>query len=534
MQAKTRPQGRRARGGAQGAGLGPQRQVALHAARRAQEDEREPRLDAGPRRRLPRPEDELIDTVQRMRGKANESGNLKTTEQQMVTVEEDKIIVIESPTPGGRLRPDLLADRGLRRLGASLLLLPADVPLLPAGTPGSSPSASAWRWARRSGAAATGAGDAATSTSTIDRYNNFNRNTNINHNNLSGNRGNWNHNAGHRKGVNYQNSKVAGQYGGKAGHEPRVQRPGARPLAGGTRQRVHAGDRAARGSGAGRARRQRGAGSRRRRRQPQQILALQPRAGARASLQRQQLAAAALTAARRSPSVDRASSSRGVVRAAGSSLVRRLSRWRRLSRRRRWWSRRRRPAALGGERDMKRHRTRPIARERLAGRRIAGPRRCSRGSALQASRAGHLRHARGGGAALRRPDRARGDDRRIEEMFGPGSVDLFRSGDDDEDAKARRARQGDDRREGRLRGARRQHPGRALRRRGVAVPDPARPPGRALALRHRGGARGAAQPAHRLQRALRRSPRSTRTSTRSASTPPRGATASRRPSRSAS
>ena len=60
--------------------------------------------------------DELMDTVQSMRGKANDAGNLKTTEQQMVTVKEDKIIVIESSIAGGRLRPHLLADRGLRRL----------------------------------------------------------------------------------------------------------------------------------------------------------------------------------------------------------------------------------------------------------------------------------------------------------------------------------------------------------------------------------------------------------------------------------
>ena len=42
---------------------------------------------------------ELLDTAQRMRGKANDSGNLKTTEQQVVTVKEEKIIVIESPNP---------------------------------------------------------------------------------------------------------------------------------------------------------------------------------------------------------------------------------------------------------------------------------------------------------------------------------------------------------------------------------------------------------------------------------------------------
>ena len=42
---------------------------------------------------------ELMDTVQRMRGKAYDSGNLKTTEQQVVTQQPDKIIVIQPADP---------------------------------------------------------------------------------------------------------------------------------------------------------------------------------------------------------------------------------------------------------------------------------------------------------------------------------------------------------------------------------------------------------------------------------------------------
>ena len=42
---------------------------------------------------------ELMDTVQRMRGKAYDSGNLKTTEQQIVTQQPDKIIVIQPADP---------------------------------------------------------------------------------------------------------------------------------------------------------------------------------------------------------------------------------------------------------------------------------------------------------------------------------------------------------------------------------------------------------------------------------------------------
>ena len=42
---------------------------------------------------------ELMDTVQRMRGKAYDAGNLKTTEQQVVTQQADKIIVIQPANP---------------------------------------------------------------------------------------------------------------------------------------------------------------------------------------------------------------------------------------------------------------------------------------------------------------------------------------------------------------------------------------------------------------------------------------------------
>ena len=42
---------------------------------------------------------DLMDTVQRMRGLAYEEGNLETTEQQTVTQQEDKIIIIESSSP---------------------------------------------------------------------------------------------------------------------------------------------------------------------------------------------------------------------------------------------------------------------------------------------------------------------------------------------------------------------------------------------------------------------------------------------------
>jgi hypothetical protein len=42
---------------------------------------------------------ELLDAAQRLRKIASESGNLKSTEQQKVTVQEDKTIVIQSANP---------------------------------------------------------------------------------------------------------------------------------------------------------------------------------------------------------------------------------------------------------------------------------------------------------------------------------------------------------------------------------------------------------------------------------------------------
>ena len=42
---------------------------------------------------------ELMDTIQRMRGKAYDAGNLKTTEQQVVTQQPDKIIVVQPADP---------------------------------------------------------------------------------------------------------------------------------------------------------------------------------------------------------------------------------------------------------------------------------------------------------------------------------------------------------------------------------------------------------------------------------------------------
>ena len=64
----------------------------------------------------------------------------------------------------------------------------------------------------------------------IDRYNNFNRNTSVNaerYNRSGSGSANWEHNAEHRRGVNYQNTQTAQKYGG-AGGSKNVTRDQAR------------------------------------------------------------------------------------------------------------------------------------------------------------------------------------------------------------------------------------------------------------------------------------------------------------------
>ena len=181
--------------------------------------------------------DELLDTVQVMRGKAHESGNLKTTEQQVVTVQQDKIIVIQSPSPEVVYVPTYSPTVVYGGWGYPSYYYPPMYPYYPPGaglvTFGVGMAVGAAIW----GNCNWGWGHNDVNIN-VDRYNNFNRNTNINHNNLSGNRANWNHDAGHRGGVNYQNSKVAGKYGGTAGTN-RVSQSQARGYSGsgsGTRQ----------------------------------------------------------------------------------------------------------------------------------------------------------------------------------------------------------------------------------------------------------------------------------------------------------
>jgi hypothetical protein len=177
-------------------------------------------------------ESELLDTVQIMRGKAYEAGNLETTEQQSVVQQEDKIIVIESSSP-------------------EVIYVPTYSPVVVYGPSWGYPYWYYPRWYYPPrpgyGFVAFGAGvvvgaaiwggcrwgwGRSNVNININRHNNFNRNTNRNFdrnkaNNRQGGKGNWQHDPSHRKGVNYGNSGVAQKYGASSGSN-RVTRDQAR------------------------------------------------------------------------------------------------------------------------------------------------------------------------------------------------------------------------------------------------------------------------------------------------------------------
>ncbi len=184
-------------------------------------------------------ENDLLDTVQRMRGLAYDAGNLETTEQQTVTQQPDKIIVIESSSP-------------------EVIYVPTYSPTVVYGPAWGYPHWYYPRWyyppAPGYGFVAFGAGIVVGAAIwggcrwgwghnsvniNIHRHNEFNRNTNINADrnriNSGGRDGTagWQHDSSHRKGVNYNSSNVAQKYGASAGSN-RVTSNQARGYSGAT------------------------------------------------------------------------------------------------------------------------------------------------------------------------------------------------------------------------------------------------------------------------------------------------------------
>jgi hypothetical protein len=257
---------------------------------------------------------ELMDTVQRMRGKALEAGNLKTTEQQVVKQEPDKIIVIESAEPDVVYVPTYSSTVVYGGWGYPTYYYPPMYVPPPPGYGlisfgvGMAVGAAIW------GDCNWGWGHSDVDID-IDRYNEFNRNTNVNADRDrlqggQGNRGQWQHDPSHRKGVNYRNQDVAQKYGARGG-ETRVSRDQARGWSGG-----QAGDRtagASRGDVGGRtgapgvstSDRSRAAGS------TGQLDRGGAGAGGQVQPSRQPSSRDTAMSGSRSPSMDRASSSRG-------------------------------------------------------------------------------------------------------------------------------------------------------------------------------------------------------------------------------
>ncbi len=239
---------------------------------------------------------QLLDSVQRLRDKAYAAGQLKTTEQQVVTVKEDKIIVIEPAEPDVIYVPTYSPTvvygtwpYATPYYPALYAPPPAGYGLLAFGT-GMLVGAAIWvdcNW---------GWGHSSCNVN-VNNYNNFNRNTNNNFQQVNNNK--WQHNADHRKGVNYRDGQTADRFGG-SGASNRVSRNDARGRGQGGASSPRAGTRDAPGGRAGQAG---GAGTR-----------VAPRSGSRpssgASGSRAKASGGGMSGSK-NPSMDRAASSRG-------------------------------------------------------------------------------------------------------------------------------------------------------------------------------------------------------------------------------
>ena len=173
---------------------------------------------------------DVMDAVQRMRGKAQEKGNLKSTEQQKVetkVVESKQVIVIEQASPEVVYVPSY---------NPTVVYGPPPYPYPPVTypPPGYYAAGAAISFgvgmmvgAAMSGGWGWGCGWGGNNDINVNVNNNFNRNTNIsggNRTNVSGgNRANvgsgnkgWQHNPQHRGGTPYSNRSTASKYGGTA------------------------------------------------------------------------------------------------------------------------------------------------------------------------------------------------------------------------------------------------------------------------------------------------------------------------------
>ncbi|MFZ0917154.1 MAG: DUF3300 domain-containing protein, partial [Candidatus Udaeobacter sp.] len=173
---------------------------------------------------------DVMDAVQRMRAKAQGTGNLKTGSEQKVetktTQSGQQVIVVEQANPEAVYVPSY--DPAVV-YGAA----PAEYPYYPYSYPGYQPgTALAWGsaiavggvWAHNNwGNCDWDNGDV-----TINNNNNFNKNYNKNVNKTGTGQGNgWQHNPQHRGNAPYANKQTANKYGGKtAGGAGKAGGPG--------------------------------------------------------------------------------------------------------------------------------------------------------------------------------------------------------------------------------------------------------------------------------------------------------------------
>jgi uncharacterized membrane protein YgcG len=171
-------------------------------------------------------QEELMQTVQKMRKKALEAGNLKSGEQQKVSQTGD-VIVIESTKTEVVYVPTYYPTAVY---GPSwsypYYYYPPMYPAYPAGGMLFAFSVGV-AWGGGWGNCNWGGNNVYIN---HNEFNNFNKNTNINggRDNLpGGGKGDWKHNPEHRKGANYKNPQTAQKYGGSAGSN-RVSKDQAR------------------------------------------------------------------------------------------------------------------------------------------------------------------------------------------------------------------------------------------------------------------------------------------------------------------
>jgi len=153
---------------------------------------------------------DVMDAVQRMRGKAQAKGNLSSNQQQTVqtkTVENQQVIVIEQASPQVVYVPSY---------NPTVVYGPPPYPYPPVYYPPPPPPGSMLisfgigmaMGAAMGGAWGYGCGWGHSSTVVINNNNNYVRTG-------GGGSGNWQHNSAHRGGTPYPNRATAGQYGGQ-------------------------------------------------------------------------------------------------------------------------------------------------------------------------------------------------------------------------------------------------------------------------------------------------------------------------------